>query len=217
MATQIKANDILIARVWCELDEQAAVNTYGYQCISMTGAGGLDQDLANTLDTAFATLYKAMLPPTADYRGTQVYFVNRGIGTFLPGPVQSTTGAGAGTATLPPIPRNSAAILKYKTVVRGPGGRGRVYLPFVSSDFLTTHAEPTTAFAVLLNSFASASLAPFAVGSGGNTSTMVWSLLRKTPGTLPVSTGQIVAAESAQKFGQMHKRGDYGRPNASPF
>jgi hypothetical protein len=217
MATALAVGDIISARAWLDLDEQAAVNTYNYECISKTGSGATDVQAATLLDTGLASFYRPLVPPTVEYRGVQVYVMFRAGGGFLPAPVSSVASAGVGTATGPPLPRNTAPVLKYATGVRGPGGRGRVYLPFVSDDFLATNGRPTNAFDVLANSFASSLLTPFVAGSGGNTATFAWVLLRKHKGGPPTINGQIISGESADKFGQMHKRGDYGRANASPI
>jgi hypothetical protein len=217
MSVTMAVGDLMAARVWLELDEQAAVNTYNYQVISSSGAGRTDQDFANDFDTGFNAFYKSLVPPTVTYRGIQVYFRHRALGGLMPPPVAAVANSGAGTATNPPVPRNSAPILKYATNTRGPGGRGRVFLPFVSSDFLASNGRPTIAFEVLVNSAASGLLIPFTSGALPDRAVLTWSLFRNHPGADPTSSGEIVQASSADKFGQMHKRGDYGRANSSPI
>jgi hypothetical protein len=217
MAITMAVGDILSARAWLSLDEQAAVNTFNYEVISSTGVGRTDQDFANDFDTGFAAFYKSLVPPTVTYRGIQVYYLHRTGGGVKPPPVSSLAGSGFGTATNAPLPRNTAPILKYSTNSRGPGGRGRIFLPFVSSDFLASNGRPTIAFEVLVNSAASGLLLPFVSGALPNRCTLAWVLLRKHLGADPTVTGQIIQALSADKFGQMHKRGDYGRANESPI
>jgi hypothetical protein len=217
MPFPIGIGDILAARFWSVLDEQGAVNTLNYVCTAKAGTGGSDQDLASFLDAGSASFFRALYPNTVEYRGCQVYFLKRlGVLTAA-APVKSVAGAGVGTATGPPMPRNSAAILKYSTGLRGPANRGRIYLPFISTDHQSSNGRPTTAFDVLVNSFASGLPSPVTVGSGGNTSTLAWSLLHKVKGAVPIDRGPIVLAESADKYGQLHRRGDYGRANASPI
>ncbi len=219
MAIGIATNDILIARAWVKLDEQAAVNTYAYRCITVTGGGVTDQDFATfiSLDLGMAAFYRALLTPASEFRGIQAYFVNRGVGVFLPAPVKAIGQAGVGTTTGDPVPRNACGILKYNTVVRGPGGRGRVYLPYMAQSYVGSNGQVNAAFGTLVNSLASNMLPPIVVVNGGSSATLTWCLLHKTPGQLPTSTGEIVSAEAGEKIGQMHKRGDYGRANASPI
>jgi hypothetical protein len=217
MANPIGVGDILAARVWCVLNEQAAVNTYNWVCLSKTGAGGSDQDLATTLDTFYSSFYIPLLPSLAIYKGVQVYFLKR-LGLLSNAvPVNSIAASGNGTGTGNSLPRNAAAILSYNVGLRGPANRGRVYLPFVASEWLDATGRPTTAFGVLANSFLSGQLGGVVAGSGGNTSTLAWCLLHKVKAAVPVNRGEVTHAESAEKFGQMHKRGDYGRANSSPI
>jgi hypothetical protein len=217
MAFVIGIGDLLSGRFWSVLNEQAAVNTMNFACTAKTGAGGTDQDLVNFLDFSYTLFFRALYPSTVEYRGCQVYFLKR-LGTMTAAaPVVSITGAGVGTATGSPMPRNACAILKYSTGLRGPANRGRLYLPFIATEYQDTNGEPTAAFDILLNSFASGAVIPITVGSGGNTSTLVWSLLHKVKGSVPVDRGPITTAQAAGKYGQLHRRGDYGRANKSPI
>ncbi len=216
MATPIANGDLLSARVWTSANAQAAVNTYNFLCISVTGGGVTDQDFSNAIDAPAALLYGPLIPSVVTYDGVQVYFIRRSP-MVLPNPVKTTSSAGPGTAGGNILPLQTAGILKYNTLVRGPAGRGRVYLPFIASSFLTTQGEPTTAYDVLVNSFASALLSPLVVTNGASSATLVWSLVRKELLPSPPSSQQILFAESAGKFGVMHKRGDYGRLNVSPI
>ncbi len=86
----------------------------------------------------------------------------------------------------------------------------------MSIDYQDVTALPTAAYDVLVNSFASNLLAPLVVAGAGGTVTLIFSLIhRKAPD--PITGRQIITAESADKWGQMHKRGEYGRLNASPI
>lgn len=217
MANVIGVGDILAARAWVQLDEQGAVNTYNFTCLSKTGAGGTDQDLATALDSLFASFYIPMLSATTEYRGTQVYFLKRlGLLTGA-APVSSIANAGLGSAASYPLPRVATAVVSYNNGLRGQRNRGRIFLPFVTADFLASNGRPTVGLETLVNSFLSVMLAGFTVGGGGNTSSVVWSLLHKVKGAIPTDRGPITHAELAEKFGGMHKRGDYGKPNASPI
>jgi len=214
MPIVIQPNDILLARAWTIAGNQAAVNTYGMLCVSFAGTGGTDQSLANDLDLTMGPFYKSLLPPNCSYAGVQVYFLKSALP--LPPPVKSVTQAGPGTTGTTCLPRGIAGILKYSTGFRGPSGRGRLYLPFVSEVYQDITALPTNAYDVLVNSFASAMLNPIVTGGGGNNSTVLWALVHRKKGT-PTTARQITQAESADKWGQMHKRGDYGKQNASPI
>lgn len=215
MATAIANGDIFAIRAWTSVQEQAAVNTYNYEVNIVTGGTITDQDVVNTWDTLVASpFYQNLCASGVQYDGCQFYFLKHPL--FLPNPVKSVTGAGPGTTGVDTLPRVACAILKYNTAARGPIGRGRVFLPFVSADYADVNGKPTTAFDVLVNSFASALLAPLTVTAGPATLTATWSLLHRIPAS-PPSALQILQAESAGKFAMLHKRGDYGRANSSPI
>lgn len=217
MPIAIVAGDLVSARAWCTLANQASVNTFNHQCITVTGAGCTDQDYCNAVDAVAVNFYGPWMTTHSRYDGIQAYILHRATGGLKPAPVSTTASSGAGTALGDPMPPNTAAVLKYNTNLRGPGGRGRVYLPFAAVSWASVDGTTTNAADVLINSFASALLNPLVVTGTGGTATFVWELLKKHKGADPTATGQIINAFSAAKFGQMHKRGSYGRPNESPI
>jgi len=215
MGTAVQANNLLAIRSWNTLQDQAAVTTFNWQCISVTGGGITDQDFADAHNTTYGTLHKNSMPPSATHRGIQCYIIQRT--GALPPPVKSIGAAGDGTVGTNPVPKNTAAILKYSGFARGPRGRGRVFLPFISTDLMTIFGLPDAALDILLNSFASFLLTPMVVTVGANSATFVFGIVSRNPPAGPMTFQQAVTCESATKFGQMHKRGDYGRPNQSPI
>ncbi len=216
MATALNINDVISLRAWCSLSDQAAVNSYNFEVVSVTGGGITDQNVSDAFDPNASTFYRAIMPTTATYNGIQAYLLKHA--PFLPHFVKSTLNAGGGSGPNTCLPKNTAAILSYNTAVRGPIGRGRVYLPFIRTDLVTGFGVPTAGFNVTINSWASLLLNPFIVTIGANSVTMNWSLVHRfAPPLVGLSTTQIRDAESADKMGQMHKRGDYGRANSSPI
>lgn len=212
MPVQLQVNDVLAVRAWCKLGTQASVNTYNFEVISSAGAGATDQDVANGMDGFMSTFYETILANNAVYRGVQVYFIKR-TGPLLQ-PVSSITGQTPGTGGAKALPLNTALILKYSTVVRGPSGRGRVFLPFLSASAMEADGHPTVAVTNFVDAFGNSLTSTTIIGTPPNTATLAWVLVAKNP---VVTTGQIVNVGTANKFGQMHKRGDYGKPNDSPI
>lgn len=212
MATVVQINDLLVARIWCVLGNQAAVNTFGFRCVNIAGTGGTDQKLAEVIDPTTASFYKTILADQAVYRGVQVYFLQR-VGA-LPPPVFTIGSTGNGTGGVNGMPLNTCPIMKYSTFARGPGGRGRIFLPFCAADTTGPTGEPTAGFNGAVNAFATVMLIPITFGVGGNNSTVRWSLIHRGP---VLSATDMLNASSSGKIGQMHKRGDYGRPNTSPI
>lgn len=215
MATALQNGDLLACRVWATLGNQAAVNTYNYQIFGVTGGACTDQDLCNAVNLLVVPFYKGLMTTDCDYNGVQCYFLRRT--GFLPGPVKTIVSAGPGLNSPPPLSPNAAIVLKYNTVIRGPGGRGRVFLPFSQAANLDGAGNTTTGFDVFANSFLSTMLPVIALTNGGSAASATWTLIRHATGTPPTATGQIIFAESSGKVGQMHKRGAYGRLNSSPI
>lgn len=215
MGTALVVNDILSCKVWSTLGSQAAVNTYNYKVIAVSGGAVTDQDFCDVQEPGMATFYKGFMPSSALFNGVQVYFLQTS--SVLPAAVFNRTNSGFGTKGTTPAPKNTSCVLKYKTPLRGPSQRGRIFLPFASIDWLDVLGDPTSPCNVYVNSFCSLLLPPIVVTVGGNTATLVWSIVHRHPKPAPLTTSQITEANIAGKFGQMHKRGDYGRPNTSPI
>lgn len=215
MATSVATGDILSARAWTTLNDQAAVNTFNYECITFSGGAVTDQDFCNAVDVFWSGFYKGVMSPASSFDGTQVYFLKRS--GPLPAPVKEIASAGPGTLGTAPVPPNAAAIMKYNATARGPGGRGRVYLPFFSTLLMGTDGRLTVAGDTAINNLAASLLPAFSVTSGGSSATFQWGLVRRFPRPTPPVINQIIQASSANAFGQMHKRGSYGRQNLSPL
>jgi len=215
MAIALGNGDILSIKAWNSFGAQAAVNTYNFLVFGVIGGGVTDQDFVDQIANQIAAFYTSFMSDQCQHNGCQCYFIRR-TGP-LPAPVKNVAFAGPGLQPEAAVPRVSASILKYTSFTRGPKGRGRLYLPFMSSVFMGTNGLPTTAHNTLVNSFASVLLSPILVTSGGNTAQLTWVLMGRVPGPIFLTTEQIIAAEAADKFGMMHKRGDYGRANASPI
>lgn len=215
MATSLAVNDILSVRAWNSCAEQAAVNTYNFQVVSVTGGAITDQDFADTIEPVMATFYKGYMASSASFDGVQVYIVFRA--GPLPRPVSNTLNAGASGGGPNSVPRNTAAIMKYSGVFRGPSLQGRVYLPFVTTAAVTVIGDQSASLVTQINAFATQLKTPIIVTIGANSATLVWGILHRHPKPAPPTINQIIEAASNGKFGQMHKRGDYGRANQSPI
>jgi len=217
MSVAIANNDLLSCRVWTTFGTQAAVNTYNYQAFAVTGGGITDSDLAAAFDLLVATTYQGIMTTATVYNGVQVYFRQRGT-SYLPAPVKYTASAGPGLQAVLTLPSQLAAVMRYSTVIRGPGGRGRVYLPFIAENEVAADGNQDTSLITAINAMATLLLPPITITSGGSSASFAWSILHRLPGpTVLYSADSIISAESSGKFGQMHKRGAYGRVNASPI
>jgi hypothetical protein len=217
MANAIVVGDIMACRAWCTLQEQAAVNTYHYECITVSGGAITDQDLSNGFDALAEPFYKGLMSTTGVYNGIQTYFAYRAPPAVYPHFVKTITNAGNGSTAGGSVPPTAAAIMSYGTPLRGPAERGRIYLPFLSVTQMDGVGHLTTGADVFINSQCTLLLPSLTITGGGSSATFVWVIAHKKKAPTPWTTTQITNAESSGKFGQMHKRGSYGRPNTSPI
>jgi hypothetical protein len=211
MARALLVGDVLALKVWTSVSEQAAVNTYNMEVIAVSGGSVTDQNVADAFSPVAATFYGTYMGNGARYDGVQVYTITPMVIPFAP--ANSTVASGGATGGADLLPRNTAAIMKYRAIFRGPKYRGRVFLPFAASTNTTPLGVPIAAFNTLINGWGTVLGTPIIYTNGGSTATLAWVLAHRTT---PLTVTRISVWESAGKFGQVHRRGDYGRPNLSP-
>jgi len=215
MASQISITDILSLKTWTTFGPQAAVNTYNFRCVNVTGGSVTDQDFVTAFAALMGTFYAAVCANGVTFNGCQCYFLRKSGSTFLPPPVKDTVGAGPCTGGADALPRNTALIMQYfSNVRRGPGGRGRVFIPFLATAVMDADGHPTTTVNTLVQGFFNSLFGPTIVGTTPNTATFDWVIIQRKP-TLDFTL--VSEGGPTKKFGQMHKRGDYGRANVSPI
>jgi hypothetical protein len=212
----MSTGDLMACRVWTQLNDQAAVNTLNYEVIATSGGAVTDQDLCDHVDTLVHSYYTNTMTVDCQYHGVQTYFLQRPSGT-LPSPVKNVSHAGPGLGSAPVMPTQVAAIMRTLTNVRGPGGRGRLYLPFLDSALATADGQQVPSLVLAINTLATSLLGAQILTNGGSTATVVWCLVHKPRRPAMMTALPIQQAASTGKFGTMRKRGDYGRQNSSPI
>lgn len=211
MTTNIASNDIIRCRVWCDDGNNAAVNTYHFRVTALTG-DVTDLEVATFLDPIFGDLtdgYPPMVANTCFYMGLQIYLITR---TPLPFPADATAARHVGTAGANCQGRQVAGMLSWQTIYAGPGGRGRTYLPFVSTSSATGDGLPSTTYLSNMESLALRLLAPLNIVGAGGTATIQLVLLKDSGGTIPINS-----FITRPKFATQKRRGSYGRLNRSPI
>jgi hypothetical protein len=176
-----------------------------------TGVGIDDQTLADAMDLFLSTFYTTLIANNARYNGVQVYIINR-IGP-QPAAVHGSTNAGPGTIGPLAAPKGAAVILAYNTNVRGPSGRGRLFLPFLPTNVFDADGQPLTAAKTFINSFFGAMRSTFIVGTAPDTAQLDWIVYHRRSRSYDF----IVGGGVKNTVSNLHKRGDYGRANASPI
>lgn len=128
MAIQVQLNDVVEVKVFCSYEEQQSVNVRHYKVTAVTAGTVTDQNLANTLGPSLSNVYLAAIHEAASYRGLTAQIIYP---TARPS-VFDVTGAGLGPDDNDPMPPQICGLVKLTTSLAGPGGRGRIYLPFPS-------------------------------------------------------------------------------------
>lgn len=209
MAQALIVGDIVQCNVMCKTDTQLGVNTWHWLIGTITAGAPTDADFAAACDSFLAGPYKAIMPPAARYAGVAVYIINRGA---FP-PAFNTTGLGVGLRDPELLPTQTAGIITKLTNTRGRAGRGRVYVPFPYTDAMDTDGTPTGAYLGRLDAIGAVGASGMPFGDGViNSGTGVAVLVHKDPDG--ISTKNITGFLSRKKWGEQHKRGNYGQPNS---
>lgn len=210
MATALAISDILkVSAIWV-CGGQEAVNTFHYLVTAAGGTPATDLDVLTTMDTAAASLAKAIIPSNARFDGWLGAIISR---DPPPVTVQSTAGAGAGASGIIPFPKQATGITSWYTANAGRAFRGRTYWPFLSSNYADTNGEINTGGVTAMDALAAAIQAISAINVTGRTATIQFGIYhRKTKSMSP-----IVVRTTRRTVATQKRRGDFGRPNTAPI
>jgi len=219
MATALIIGSLVQVRVWCVDSEQASVNSIWYSVAALGATPITDQDVSDTRDTTFAPLFKALLNNLASYHGVQVV-VHSQIAPFgqLLAPVFTNANAGVGTRGAIALPRQVSGLISYQTILPGPAGRGRLYIPFPADADNQGGGAPGGTYITNALALASATNTGISITVGGRTGTLVRALVHKANKAgvflqpTPVTGGTV-----SSKWATQRKRGTFGRANSSPI
>lgn len=213
MANPLAVGQFLRGAVVCQNNEQTSFTTFWYSVNAVNPPAPEDEDFALALDAIMAPKFKAVMPAASSYLGVLGQIV-------WPLPVRVaqkiTASAGAGTAGGNVIPRQCSGLVSWRTNLAGRSQRGRDYIPFPSTTFLTAGGHATGPYGTALDSIAFGAISlvtilPGGVGPGSATISLgVYH--RKTHTLTPVQTWT-----SHLNWATTRRRGDFGRPNSSPF
>jgi len=209
MAIPIAVGELLRLRIACFQANQLAVNTVHWTVEALTGSY-TQESLADDFDGDLEGPYKAVMTNTASYYGVQLQ-------RLAPDPVtasvSATSNIGIGTAGEDPLPGQVCGVIGAKTHVGGPGGRGRVYIPFPDNIFqVPLTNSPSAGYRTLLETIASRIYSPRTFVSGANSITLFPRLFHRATTTVTL----IQEGDARQKWGTQRRRGNYGQANSYP-
>jgi hypothetical protein len=209
MAQLLAINDVIRAQIVTVDNEQAAFNTVYYK---VTGVG---VSVANLHD--FAVNWSALVAPKVKpmiYNGATFDGVISQIISPLPLMARDlySLDSGVGTGGAIGAPRQSAPIIGWRTDFAGPGFRGRMYMPFMSSSHLAGYGLASNAYVALMVILANAIQGFTAVSNGGRTATVEQVLWRRAGSITTPVTSNVTSPD----IGTQKRRGTFGRANLAP-
>lgn len=209
---QVVNGDLLEVNVYCLQTNQISINRLHYTVTALTTPGVSVADCLPEIDTAIHAAYKDVLSSAAKYAGLSgriVYPVLRK-STYD----YNKTNAGDGTQGFNLMPRQVCGMFTKVSGVPGRKGRGRLYVPFPSTDAQAATGDfPTAGYMVNLGVLAAISFSLINVGVGASTCVLKPTLYHVAD---PSQSVFWVGATARRKWATHRSRGDYGKPNILP-
>lgn len=199
-------NGVLQMRIYCATISQLAVNTLYFQYNKTAGTSMRLSEVAKAFaDTIDQDLF-AMLPLSVQFLGCKASLTGPGAKP-VPGIVTNGT---VGDIDDPLLPTQDCMLMLLRTLVAGPKGRGRIYLPFPPVSFAEGVGVPTAAAKTLAGTLmTSIRLFNTVVGTDATYGFTLGVYNRALNTTTQVDESLI-----ASQFGTQRRRGGYGRTNA---
>jgi len=194
-------------------DAQMAINTMHYRYAKSAGTTMTFGEVAKALCDAISNDYKALLQIDCNFIGVKVAQV---LPNPLPLPgIATDPGSGIGGATC--LPTQSSAIIRWRTPISGPAGRGRLYVPFPSTDDVNSDGSVAAPYLTKMDDLRS-DLYNFnaVVGAGAtyNFTPVIYHRPVEEPFPIPASTTDLTGSVSWVWFATQRRRGAYGRVNS---
>jgi hypothetical protein len=205
---------VLQMRVWASDSVQASVNTFHYLVQSPITGTPTDQDFFTKWAQDFVPLYKSLLSAKATIEGCTGQVVSKPIGLLF----KDATQAGLGSFGPDAAPWQVSGITSWGTAFGGRAFRGRTYFPFVATLAVNTAGHPSDAYITAMGLFSDAFVGAtsWILAQGTAVIIPVIKHRKNKDGITPIET-PIVHGTVSRLFATQKRRGDYGRPNISPF
>lgn len=128
--------------------------------------------------------------------------------------VSNTVGAGVGSEVNSGLPRQVSGIITKRSNFADRSGRGRVYIPFPSSTYLSPSGDntdiPTAAYIPFLEDIGEAISTEQPVTIGGSSVTLTPIIYHRMD---PSLSKDITSFLVRRRWATQRRRGDYGQPN----
>jgi len=211
--------DRYLIKTVCNTASQVSINRLHYQVIGEVGGGLVLFDLLQAYTAAIAGFYKALMPPTAAFRGCSIKLVANPPGLDL----TNSASAGDGTALGDAVPTQVSYIIKLNSLFGGGSFRGRVYPGFVATNHVDADGGLTAGAIVKLQDLAD-QMGPVDTFVNAGVSTTMQLMVRGTsanpappPPRINPFYSNVGLLTAQAKLATQRRRGQFGRTNPLPF
>lgn len=208
-APQVVVGDIVEVSVYCKLVEQVAINVLHYNVDAVGGVAVKYDELAGRIYAKLEDAYRDWMTDAAQFAGVGVrrlYPLPKSIQYTRIDPVDGTLSAFT-------LPAQIAGLITVRTPKPGPGGRGRVYIPFGSVNWSDVEGNMTpdaeTQLAVIADL-----LGPTAAWQEA---TAAWTVVATLQVSAAVGAPECDNILPTGKWATQRRRGNYGKANSLPI
>jgi hypothetical protein len=209
----IVTDDVVEARAFVSDPQQLSINVLHYLCTAHTAVGITLAEFALKFSIQIENEYKNIIPIPVTFYGVGARSMRsspRSIEVF------DGTDRGPGLLGTTVMAKQVCGLIRKRTDLAGPGGRGHVYVPFPATGVTGGDGRPQAIYLTPLNALAVALQQTLIMTGAGGSATMVPCLYRRTP--TPLGTATIVTEmDGIPLWATQRRRGDFGRTNALPF
>lgn len=206
--------DVIESRVCCYTPTQISLNVLHWRVGIVAGDGANLSEIANLLDAAWVSAFKALMSADAKYRGTGC----RVLGPVSPKSIEYAYvgNDGVGTIVADLLPGQVTYVIQKRSTLAGKANMGRIYPGFppvtaADADGLMAGAYAATvaALATLLNT-----MRPTLAFVGATGTTTVVPVIKHSGGT---TTTVIDTYHPTAIFANQRRRSQSGKQNVLPF
>lgn len=206
---ELSVGDILELKCFTYLEEQVGLNVHHF-IVKGADAGATLEEFAAGLDLQLAPVMVPLLSDQAEYLGVQARRIFPGPPTA---PVTANTQASVGQVGGTPLPKQTCGLISWRTVIGGPRGRGRTYVPFPGSNANDASSAPTATYFANLGDLRELLATQINLGapfSNLQVRKQIWN-----PGG--VLGEDVTSGIERGKWATQRRRSDFGATNERPF
>lgn len=207
----LAVNEVYQVRFVAQMGNQVSINVRHYVCTAISGASRTAQQMATGMDASVNGLYKAVMAPVATWRGI-------GVKRLTPTPeIEFTSVASAGPGILAgdALPPQTAGIVGLQTIIPGPRGHGRAYIPFPTEQVNDANGLTTAGYQGLIAAIGAWLAGSFTSTAGADSATLWPIIWHRDLGTYDKLI--LGAYYVRSRWATQRRRSGFGAANQLPF